>query len=234
MGFQGAATLRWKILLNGWSFRALVRHCSYSCSLRDTDTESEPIQRSPRVKVEEVDRAIDTAAVRQGDTLQTPIELHIDEDEVKPKPMLRLKYQGFNIVGRCLCVVVEPWPPIRATSVAPLFTRPSTSKSQNMDPPETSGHSIASSLRSQTPLFLPEYDTRATPAPFTVSPLRPSPSLPAFDDKSLQEFDLEQDTLIQFSQAITSGGDLRAGEAYDDDDMDGAVFFADADEAREL
>ncbi|EIN10424.1 hypothetical protein PUNSTDRAFT_65319 [Punctularia strigosozonata HHB-11173 SS5] len=197
------------------------------------DDPSQP--RSPQVKEEDPDSPLPGDPGRR-DTSRTPIELHVDEDEAKPKPLLRLKYQGFNIVGRCLSVVVEPWPPIRATSVAPVFTRSAHARPQNIIAPPSSRRDEAASMRAQTPLFLPDDDPRATPAPssFPVSPPHPLPPLPSFDDAEEQHLDFEEDGLIQFSQALKSGGGLRAGEAYDDDEMDGAVFFADADEAREL
>jgi hypothetical protein len=65
------------------------------------------------------------------------LELEIEEEE-KPKPILGLTYQGFNIYGHCLCLVVEPWPAIRSTIVPPI-----------LDP-------------GQTPLFLPERPAEAT------------------------------------------------------------------------
>ncbi len=51
-----------------------------------------------------------------------PLEVEVGEEE-KPKPMLRVKYQGFDISDLCLCIVVEPWPPIRMASIAPPFLR---------------------------------------------------------------------------------------------------------------
>lgn len=51
--------------------------------------------------------------------------LQDEEEEDKKNLTLRLKYEGFNIQGRHLCVVVEPYPPIRAQtrapSLAPIF-----------------------------------------------------------------------------------------------------------------
>lgn len=41
-----------------------------------------------------------------------PDTILVDSDEEeKPKPIMKLKYQGFSIGGRCLCVIVEPYPP---------------------------------------------------------------------------------------------------------------------------
>lgn len=63
--------------------------------------------------------------------------------------------------------------------------------------------------------------------------------MPAFDDAEREDpadvnLDMEDDGLMAFSQALNSAGEFRTGEANDDDEMDGAIFFADADEAREL
>jgi hypothetical protein len=165
------------------------------------------------------------------------IELMVDEEETKPKPLLQLKYQGFNISGNCLCVVVEPWPPIqavsRASSIVPIFS--STARAPSIGPPDVmpSGQ-LEAMHRERTPLFLPDPDRRRseTPAPFVQG--RVLPPVPLFNDPVDQEIEyINDDTLMEFSQALNYAGDHR-GALEEDDEFNGGVFFGDADEAREF
>jgi hypothetical protein len=165
------------------------------------------------------------------------IELEVDEEETKPKPLLQLKYQGFNIFGNCFCVVVEPWPPIqpasRAPSTAPIFLNPA--KAQNIAPLDfMPGGQVEATHIERMPLFLPDPDRgrSETPAPFNRGPVLPP--VPLFDNQVDQGVeDINNDGLMEFSQALNYAGDHRGG-LEDDDEMDGAVFFGDADEAREI
>ncbi|KAJ7276507.1 hypothetical protein B0H12DRAFT_1207672 [Mycena haematopus] len=165
-----------------------------------------------------------------------PIHIDVDEDEEKPKPILNLKYRDFSIYGHCLVIVVQPYPPLRpppraasrAPTVAPLFA--SRGQSQSAAPPPAPGR------RAQTPLFLPDDEERGeTPAPFIGQGSRPP--VPLFDEEEAEEDDGEQSDnggMMAFSQAMNSYSHLPAGAAADDDDLEGAVFFGDADEIREL
>lgn len=164
------------------------------------------------------------------------MEIDVDEEEAKPKPLLNLHYQGFNIFGSCLCVVVEPWPPVReasrAPSVAPIFSN--TPRAPSIAPPDfISSGQRETMQREKTPLFLPDLDRgrSETPAPFNRD--RQLPPVPLFNDTVDQELDnSDDDGLMEFSQALNHAGDHGATEA--DDEMDGAIFFGDADEAREF
>ncbi|KAI6047412.1 hypothetical protein EDC04DRAFT_2950722 [Pisolithus marmoratus] len=150
------------------------------------------------------------------------------EEEEKPKPVLRLSYQALNVSSHCLCVVVEPWPSQHLT----VPSRPITPVSVAL-PSETGvGSSMNEDIslqRGRTPLFLPEFDeatdlNRArTPVPlFDAGPSRA-------DDKGY-----DSDTLMNFSQVLNTTGHTTAAFAEDDDDMEGAVLFGDADEVREF
>ncbi|KAF7965621.1 hypothetical protein HWV62_42625 [Athelia sp. TMB] len=157
------------------------------------------------------------------------VELDIEEEEPKPKPLLRLAYQGFNILGSCLCVVVEPWPPVfagaasRASSSVPASRASSSapaSRAPSVAPPEF--------VRARTPLFLPDdMDRGETPGPFAGDAPRalPKPPVPLFDAPPEEA----EDALMSFSQSLNYAG---ARGAEDDDEFEGAVFFGDADEAR--
>ncbi|KIY49322.1 hypothetical protein FISHEDRAFT_72657 [Fistulina hepatica ATCC 64428] len=181
--------------------------------------------------------------------LDDPFDLVVEEEEVKPKPILRVQYHNFMIYGHCLCIVVEPWPPMRGStrtpSVAPIFNRDeSVPRAASVAPIETSA------LRGKTPLFLPDYthDRRETPfrypseVPSEVPRRSPSetpvpheiPRVPLFYD-AMDEDDAEDNGgMMELSQVLFSIGDYRATEAEDNEDIDGAVFFGDADEVRGL
>lgn len=164
-------------------------------------------------------------------------------DEDKSKLALRLKYQGFNIHGRCLCVIIEPFSSIRAMtrelsrapSLAPAMAPPGdfSLRAPSIAPPDfvPSG---GAARRAQTPLFLPEYDRErsVTPAP-AFRQQRSLPPVPLFN-ASMADSDSDDDAIMNFSQLLQSVGEYRAGLVEDDDEIDGAVLFGDADETREL
>ena len=141
----------------------------------------------------------------QMDDAATVIDLEVDSEEEKPKPILNLTYQGFNIYGHCLCVVVEPWPVIRSMT-AGLSNRSVTASS--LFQPRTSRP-----RDERSPLFFPEEDDE----PIEIS-----------------DGDSDSGGMMEFSQVLCSVGDSRAGAANDDEDMDGSVLFGDADEFKEL
>jgi hypothetical protein len=166
------------------------------------------------------------------------LEIEFEEDE-KPKPMLQLKYRGFSIYGHCLCIVVEPWPPIRSVSRAPsvLSTTPRL-REPSIAPPDFVS-TAESSARAGTPLFLPDHtdrDRSETPAP--VQGHRNLSPVPTFHNSSFsgESDDSDESGMMEFSQVLNAAGDFRAGAADDDEDMEGAgaVYFGDADEAREF
>jgi hypothetical protein len=175
---------------------------------------------------------VDTVMHNTGSaTSAIDLDLEIEDEEQKPKPMLQLRYQGFGIYGHCLCVVVEPFPPIRSSSRAPSVA---LLREASLRPPNLGITSIREQLREGTPLFLPDYDRRSeTPAPI---PQENSNSLfhhPIFDEAGVTDDD--DSGMMEFSQVLNAAGDFRIGGAMDnDDEMDGAVFFGDADEGREL
>ncbi|KAI6034356.1 hypothetical protein BKA83DRAFT_4188857 [Pisolithus microcarpus] len=152
----------------------------------------------------------------------TTIDLTMeDEEEEKPKPVLRLSYQGLNVSSHCLCVVVEPWPSQHPT--VPLQPVPPVSVAL---PSEASiGSYIDEDIslqRGRTPLFLPEFDE-------VTDPKKAHSPVPLFGTSSCQVDDngYGSDTIVNFSHTT-------AAFAEDDDDMEGAVLFGDADEVREF
>lgn len=188
---------------------------------------------STDIKAEETETRLQTPAPISQSV--DPFIVDDDEDE-KPKPILKLNYQGFNIHGQCLCVIVEPYPPIRSAPkpmslvreglVAPGARAPSIAPLDYRPPGE-------SSRREKTPLFLPEDDGERgiTPAPFQ----RNLPPVPRFhDDPPSNEDEEDAGGLFELSQVLRSVGGHSAMAAEDDDEIEGAVFFGDADEAREL
>lgn len=186
------------------------------------------------VKVEEDVQGLLTAAQKlaHGEDAGTSSEMR-DDDEQKPKLALELKYRSFSNFDRCLCVVVEPWPPLRRSTRAPSLA-PSVTTGQSTRVP---ANSESGDQRGKTPLFLPDLDDeRATPGP---SHRRTLPQAPLFDDsQSNRDIEETEDfgdsaAIMQFSQLLNTTG--RVTEAIEEDDeFDGAVLFADADEAKEL
>lgn len=163
--------------------------------------------------------------------LPDPSFLDLEEEEMKPKPQLQLSFNGFNIFGRCLCVIVEPWPVIRAPTEpqGPQSSRmAANSRAASVVPDSASG-------RGQTPLFLPDDDHReVTPAP---APKTSRPPVPLFNDPppnhNVRGEEDEGGGMMLFSQLLSATGGLRM-DADDEDGFDGAPLFGDADERKEL
>lgn len=181
----------------------------------------------------------DRMEVDRQDEPTSTLEIEIEEDE-KPKPMLQLRYQGFSIYGHCLCIVVEPWPPIRSVSRAPSVLA-ATPRLRGTSIDTTDFISTAeSSARARTPLFLPDDTDRERSETAAPSQSHKSlPPVPSFRDTNFQSGDLDDSDeggMMEFSQVLNGAGDFRAGAADDDEDMEGAgaAFFGDADEAREF
>ena len=145
----------------------------------------------------------------------TVINLEVDPEEEKPKPVLNLTYQGFNIYGHCLCVVVEPWPVIRSMT---------TSLSNSSRKVSVVGSKLGVlQQRTSTPDMEEDEDRVEILGPQgRTSPIE------------ISDGDSDSDGMMEFSQILRSIGDSRAGAANDDEDMDGSVLFGDADEFREL
>jgi len=156
------------------------------------------------------------------------LDLDVEMEEEKPKPLLKLKYQALTVSGHCLCVVVEPWsspqhPIARLKSAPPVPSKKLGSfRDENLGP------------RGQTPLFLPEFDETVDQGHRDSTPIAVGTPLLRFDDVSGQANNgFDNDTLMNFSQALNTAGHTVA-ISDDDDDMDGAVLFGDADEIREF
>ncbi|KAF8812547.1 hypothetical protein BYT27DRAFT_7182991 [Phlegmacium glaucopus] len=159
-------------------------------------------------------------------TATTVIDLEADSEEEKPKPVLNLTYQGFNIYGQCLCVVVEPWPVVRSMTT-------SLSNSRRKTPVAEPALGLFQQRTSRygderTPLFLPD-DLEEDEEDVEISGPQGQSSLTDGDSDSD-----EIGGMMEFSQVLRNIGDSRAGAANDDEDIDGSVLFGDADEFKEL
>lgn len=177
----------------------------------------------------EEDNEIEDGTPQDDQPVASAFDLEIEEEE-KPKPILHLKYQGFQIYGKCLCVVVEPWPlpPKESKSINDVLT----DRTRLSVPPRRPGPSVQQSARrGETPLFLPDDDADTPEFPSVHS-------LFTMDKESDEEEDEGRDpfaNMIAFSQALKNTRDERPGAvAVDDEDMDSAALFGDADEIREL
>ncbi|KAH7887653.1 hypothetical protein F5I97DRAFT_1804618 [Phlebopus sp. FC_14] len=182
------------------------------------------------IKVEDVDEQTggdaDMGIGSDQSSAATQIDLTVEEEERKPKPLLKLHYKSFNLSGHCLCVVVEPWPPKRlATGARPITLGP---------PNASSSDTSIGGERTQTPLFLPECDRAPSEAPFPQARVLPPASLFNETGGCSVGDGYGSDDLIRFSQVLNSTGQAHANLADDDEEMEGAVLFGDADEVREL
>lgn len=190
---------------------------------------AEPVASNESSSEEEdpVLQAGDESSVVDVDRDETPIDvdmedatfnLPIDEEEEKPKPALQLKYKGFSIYGQCLCIVVEPWPTDHIAKDPLQELGGITSQKSKYKGP----HAQTSTPRAQTPLFLADDDMGEED-----SFAQTSHGLDSDDDS-------DRGGMMAFSQALNLAGDNRPGAAEDEQEIEGAVLFGDADENRQL
>jgi len=180
----------------------------------------------------------ESSHVEETGTTSVPIEIDEDE-EPKPKLALELKYRAFSNFNRCLCVVVEPWPPQRSDSRAPSLA-PSTAvtRASSVAPTTSEVNTTNRDQRAKTPLFLPDIDDE--PMTPSHSRLRTLPPVPLFDDplasgdtENIEDWG-DSAALMQFSQMLNATGRVGVGDVQEEDEFDGMALFADADEAKEL
>lgn len=208
-----------------------------------TSNATEVTTRAVDVKVEEEEQRLpqtkpSTATTESVHVEDTGISVEMDDDEEpKPKLALELKYRGFSNFNRCLCVIVEPWPPQPSDSRAPSLPPSAVSRASSVAP-TTSDLSKNCDQRAKTPLFFPDVDDE--PMTPCHSGFRTLPPVPLFDDPptirdadSMEEWD-DNAALMQFSQMLNTTGRVGGGDAEEEDEFDGTVLFADADEAKEL
>jgi len=194
---------------------------------------------STDVKVEKDERhgLPQTESSHVGDA-DAPIEVD-EDDEPKPKLALELKYQEFSNFSRCLCVVVEPWPPQHSGTHAPLVV-PSVASRVSTVTPTASEFTMNRGQRAKTPLFFPDVDDEPTALASGHSHPRHLPPVPLFDEPptthetdDVEEWD-DNAELMQFSQMLNTTGRVGGANVEEEDDFDGTALFADADEAKEL
>jgi hypothetical protein len=197
------------------------------------------------VKVEEDEHGLPrpkpSLATRQSSHVEnTDATLEMDEDdEPKPKLSLELKYRAFSNFNRCICVVVEPWPPQRTGSRAPSVALSAVAGASTATS-TTSEFSANRGQRAKTPLFFPDVDDEPTIPTSGHTHLRTLPPVPLFDDpptthdtNDVDEWG-DSDALMQFSQMLNTTGRVGGADVEEEDEFDGTTLFADADEAREL
>jgi hypothetical protein len=180
--------------------------------------------------------ATTTGPSHVGEATTTSVELG-EDDEAKPKLALELKYRAFSNFRRCLCVVVEPWPPQRSDTRAPSLAPSATTRASSVAP-TTSEFGTNSGQRAKTPLFFPDVDDEPTTPSHTR--FRTLPPVPLFNDPpishgadDMEEWD-DNAELMQFSQLLNATGSVGGADAEEEDEFDGMALFADADEAKEL
>lgn len=192
----------------------------------ETSQEEGPVL---RYEIETTTVDVDQDEVLVGDDREmlspqdTTFDLPMDEEEEKPKPALQLKYKGFSIYGQCLCIVVEPWPTARTTNRTPQELGGISSKKSTPRKHTMTASTIAP--RAESPLFLADDMEEENPISNTQNDLE------LMDDS---DDDSEGGGMMAFSQALNLAGDNRPGAVEDEQEMEGAVLFGDADEARQL
>lgn len=146
-------------------------------------------------------------------------------EEEKPKPVLRLGYKEFRIYGQCLCIVVEPWPPLQSVAETHVGRAQSLVPSSRLF-----DHTAGGLTRRPTPLFLSDEDENERPQ------LASATSQSAMVEESIMEVDEDEPHgMMEFSQILRVAGEFSAGIAADNDnEADGVMFFGDADEARDF
>ncbi|KAI0304229.1 hypothetical protein BC826DRAFT_1101093 [Russula brevipes] len=181
--------------------------------------------------------ATTTGPSHVGEATTTSVELD-EDDETKPKLALELKYRAFSNFSRCLCVVVEPWPPQRSGTRAPSLAPSATTRASSVAPTTASEFGTNSGQRAKTPLFFPDADDEPTTPSHTR--FRTLPPVPLFNDPpishdadNMEEWD-DNAGLMQFSQLLNATGRVGGADAEEEDEFDGMALFADADEAKEL
>jgi len=191
------------------------------------------------VKVEEDEHhgLPQTESSHVGDA-DAPIEVD-DDDEPKPKLALELKYREFSNFNRCLCVVVEPWPPQHSSTRTPLVASSAASRASTVTP-TASEFTTNRGQRAKTPLFFPDVDDEPTALASVHPHTRHLPPVPLFDDPptthetdDVEEWD-DNAELMQFSQMLNTTGRVSGADVEEEDEFDGTALFADADEAKEL
>ena len=194
--------------------------------VKEEEDEEDIPQTEPLSTTEESSHAEDTGISIEVD----------DDDEPKPKLALELKYRAFSNFNRCLCVVVEPWPPQSSYSRGPSLVPTPASREPSVAP-TISRFSTNHGQRAKTPLFLPDVDDEPTTPGH--SRFRTLPPVPLFDapPKSRDTDDMEEwdnsTSLMQFSQMLSATGRTGGADAEEEDEFDGMALFADAEEARE-
>ncbi|KDQ20717.1 hypothetical protein BOTBODRAFT_61817 [Botryobasidium botryosum FD-172 SS1] len=180
--------------------------------------------------------------------LGNPINVDDEDDDVKLKPILRLTYSGFSIFGRCLCVVVEPWPASSAKARAESVIPPprDTSRQLSIDPflLHQDSTTPAPPPQAQAPLFrdvtpMPDARRSVTPAPLRGWDRPPVPLFSEAEAAEAEAEEFEEDEeesggMMGFSQALNAagGGGTLAGAGGDAEDEDDNAMMGDADEAR--
>ncbi|KAG8834881.1 hypothetical protein FRC17_006626 [Serendipita sp. 399] len=205
----------------------------------DSNTENPSKATNLVIKEEEADPILPPQA-----SFSAPID--VDEDE-KPKMAMNLSYSGYPIPGRYLCVIVEPYPPLRPDQLPqPVaqelpearFRAPEVvPRLRDIDKAPLNSRQGSVRLRSETPLFLPEdVDEAANEQVFTYNAkgkAKQLPPVPMFHEglnNGSSDEDENGDTdLIAFSQSLAN-----VRYQIDGSDSEEDYLRGDADEKARL
>jgi len=192
----------------------------------EPETEQEP---GPTVPQEDEDEEAGTP--RRASPAGSEFHLE-EEEEEKPKMELQLSYQGFSIFGRCLCVVVEPYPPLSESTLQRPKTPPPVERSI-LQPRASRAPSEHPRFREETPLFLPEIepsgrDPTPHPANLAESDTRES----RVPEESSNDKGSGQTGMMALTQLLQDTAMYRIDSDSDGDEA--GVFLGDAEASRDI
>jgi len=188
----------------------------------------EPGTEVPPTEPEIEEDNLNTEGQREPSPTGSEYREEFEQEEEKPKMELQLSYQGYSIFGRCLCVVVEPYPPTTASvekpKPPPIVERPLLQRASRAP-------SERPRFREETPLFLPEIEL---PNPDSqASPIFPDPgprefvnSVPANVQRA------EQSGMLSLTQMLQNTAMYRIDSDSDGDEA--GVFLGDAEASRDI
>lgn len=198
--------------------------------LEQNDQSTRSDQQRAHDKGNEVEEITDGSDDAQDD----PDYLQEEEpEEEKPKMNMHLSYQGFSMFGRCLCIVVEPWPPLNSTSEK-TSKQPQQESAPNLQQAPRLP-SEAPYLRGETPLFLPDPDPPVvTPSKNRVPLSGDDVLVPPAESKARleEENDKENSGMMALTQLLQTSVMYRIDS--DSDGEEAGVFMGDPEASRDI
>lgn len=191
----------------------------------------------PKVKIEELTDA-EVLPPALGVSTEDTFGIDKDDVELSSKPKMQLNYRQLHMKDRILCVIVEPWPNLPEVNVG-TNTAPSSkevSTTIRSAPKASSSAHAEEQEHTALPLFLPSLEEREP----SVAPeySRYGSEVPnQGQDEGDTVYDIQEETnfgMLAFSQALSNVVGDNLGALDEDDEIDGAALYGDADEIRTI